>query len=552
VTAGTDLTGGGTSGTVTLNVDTTKVPTLGASSNVFTGSITASAFAGNGANVTNVNAAELGGLLPAAFQPAGSYAVTTGANSFAGTQTVASGDVAVSSGNLDLPQTTAATTGVVTLGGIAFLHACCSASQYNTFVGLSAGNFTTSSYGGNTAIGYEALYADTTGGGNTASGYQALYSNTLGGGNTASGYYALYSNTTGVYNIASGFNALYSNTTGSYNVASGYQALVSNTTGSDNVASGLNALAENSTGSNNTAIGDTALTYNCHVVSTGCTANYNTALGYQAGGNWPAYVNETGSNNTFIGANSGPGSTALTNATAIGANAPVSESNALVLGSINGVNGAAASVDVGIGTATPGQALDVVGNIRASGCVYYNGGSVGTCASDRRLKTNIQAFPPVLERLVRLQPVQFDWRRSNPPEYRFGPGRNSGLIAQEVEKVFPEMVSIDAEGFKQVNYSELPYLMLQAIRELKAENDTLRAQVEELRGKDAKVSELTRQVEELQAAQQQIATLGARLAQLQARTAKARPKTLPAYSGVKGTSACTPTPSSRTLAKVQF
>jgi hypothetical protein len=164
-------------------------------------------------------------------------------------------------------------------------------------------------------------------------------------------------------------------------------------------------------------------------------------------------------------------------------------------------------VDVGIGTATPGQALDVVGNIRASGCVYYNGGSIGTCASDRGLKTNIQAFPPVLEKLARLQPVQFDWRASNPPEYRFGPGRNSGLIAQEVEKVFPELVSADAKGFKQVNYSELPYLMLQAIRELKAENDRLRGQVEEL-----------------EKAQRQMATLEARLAQVEARTERLQPR----------------------------
>ena len=72
VTAGTDLTGGGTGGTPTLNLDTTKVPQL-SGNNSFTGnqsvsgSLTATSFSGNGASVTNVNAIQLGGLAPAAF-----------------------------------------------------------------------------------------------------------------------------------------------------------------------------------------------------------------------------------------------------------------------------------------------------------------------------------------------------------------------------------------------------------------------------------------------------------------------------------------------------
>jgi hypothetical protein len=59
VTAGTDLTGGGTTGTVTLNLDTTKVPTLAATSNTFTGSVAATSFAGSGAGLTNLTAANI-------------------------------------------------------------------------------------------------------------------------------------------------------------------------------------------------------------------------------------------------------------------------------------------------------------------------------------------------------------------------------------------------------------------------------------------------------------------------------------------------------------
>src|SRR5208282_3836918 len=67
VTAGTDLTGGGTSGKVTLNLDTTQVPTLGAASNTFTGAIAAGSFKGDGSGLTKVNANKLGGVLAANY-----------------------------------------------------------------------------------------------------------------------------------------------------------------------------------------------------------------------------------------------------------------------------------------------------------------------------------------------------------------------------------------------------------------------------------------------------------------------------------------------------
>jgi len=124
-------------------------------------------------------------------------------------------------------------------------------------------------------------------------------------------------------------------------------------------------------------------------------------------------------------------------------------------------------------------AVESSADVDAAGCVVASGNVLGgTCKSDVRLKKNIQPFAHVLERVSRLQPVSFNWRAE---EYsneltrsQLSTGKASGLIAQDVEKVFPEMVSIDKQGFKQVNYSELPYLMLQAIRELKAENDDLK------------------------------------------------------------------------------
>lgn len=164
------------------------------------------------------------------------------------------------------------------------------------------------------------------------------------------------------------------------------------------------------------------------------------------------------------------------------------------------------SFRVRTGAPTPADALtvDQNQNVAIKGCLSNFGGSVlaGTCSSDARLKTNILPFAPVLDRLVKLQPVHFDWRTSEYPEYHFGSGRNSGLLAQEVEKVFPEMVTADARGFKMVNYSELPYLTLAAIRELKSENDSLRGQL----------AERQRELEELR---RQVGGLGTRLARLE-------------------------------------
>jgi hypothetical protein len=294
--------------------------------------------------VPNLNADLLDGAHASAFQPAGAYA-TLGTNIFTTTQTISSGDLSVSSGNILLPQTTGGSTGVVKMGGYQFMHACCSADQRNTFVGKYAGNYgTTGSY--NTGTGYGALAYTSSGSFNTASGYSALFWNTTGDGNTASGYQALSANSSGTYNTASGWLALVNNTKGNFNTATGHYALYSNASGSYNTAGGAGALD-----------------VNCSGVSSDCPGNYNTALGYYAGvttddGN----ANVTGANNTFLGAYSGPGtSTQLDNATTIGANAVVGQSNAIVLGSINGVNGATASVNVGIGTQAPTTTLQVAG-----------------------------------------------------------------------------------------------------------------------------------------------------------------------------------------------
>jgi hypothetical protein len=178
---------------------------------------------------------------------------------------------------------------------------------YNTAVGYLAGAAVTTGVN-NTLIGGLAGDAITTASNNTAVGYSALTTNTTGDGQ-AFGAYALFSNTTGSNNTALGGTALYANTTGVNNLAAGLSSLRYNTTGGYNVALGANALNENTTASNNTAVGYQAGYSN----TTGTGSVYN---GYQSGynvtvGSYNTFTgdasgyNTTGGSNTFIGQGAG-------------------------------------------------------------------------------------------------------------------------------------------------------------------------------------------------------------------------------------------------------
>ena len=130
---------------------------------------------------------------------------------------------------------------------------------------------------------------------------------------------------------------------------------------------------------------------------------------------------------------------------------------------------------MGIGTTNPADALQVNGDVRVLNCVRNSAGTqiAGTCASDERFKKAITSFPNLLDRVARLRPVHYFWRADEFPARSWGPGQSYGLVAQEVEAVMPDMVETTADGYKAVNYSKLPLVLLQAVRELKAANDAL-------------------------------------------------------------------------------
>lgn len=138
---------------------------------------------------------------------------------------------------------------------------------------------------------------------------------------------------------------------------------------------------------------------------------------------------------------------------------------------------------VGIGVETPINLLDVAGDIRIgtgmTGCVRDRDATIltGACSSDARFKRDVVSFEPMLNKVAALRPVHFYWRADEFPSRGFGARQSYGLMAQEVEEVLPELVTTDAEGYRAVNYSKLPLLSIQAIKDLKTENDELKARL---------------------------------------------------------------------------
>jgi len=136
-----------------------------------------------------------------------------------------------------------------------------------------------------------------------------------------------------------------------------------------------------------------------------------------------------------------------------------------------------ASGNVGIGDAAPDDRLDVVGDLDVtSGCIQIDDGTAlhGTCASDARLKENIQYFEDgSLDLISQLKPASFEWREDM-FDISGSKGQSVGFIAQDFEKVFPYLV-LEKNGFKYILLNnEIDMHLIQAIKELKTENDALK------------------------------------------------------------------------------
>jgi hypothetical protein len=318
--------------------------------------------------------------------------------------------------------------------------------------------------GGNTAEGKDALLSLTTGTYNTATGFLSLKSNTTGKFNTAIGAGTLLFNTAD-QNTATGAGALLSNTTGSDNTAVGESTLFSNTTGAFNTAVGAGVLLTNTTGNANTALGSDALSSNT-------TANNNTAIGEDA-----LNSNATGSGNTVVGFNSGFAVTTANNVICIGASvAGANVNDSCYIGSIFGQTSSA-------GTA-----------------VFINSdGKLGTATSSRRFKEGIKPMDHTSEALFGLKPVTFHYKK----EIDSAGTSQLGLVAEDVEKINPDLVVRDKEGKPySVRYDQVNAMLLNEFLKEHRKVEQLAATVEQQR-KDFQAT-IAHEREEMKAAVAQL------------------------------------------------
>jgi len=315
----------------------------------------------------------------------------------------------------------------------------------------------------------------------TAAGDHALQALTLGLGNTALGTFSMFSVTTGNFNTAVGAGALDLNTADS-NTATGAAALLLNTTGTENTANGTAALEFNDSGSFNTAVGTFAL-FNS-------TASRNTAIGREA-----LFNNTTGDENTAVGTSGFGGGPALFSNTtgrfntAVGLNALLNAtgSNNVALGS-NAGNQADGSGNVYIGYNIGGSSGEsntcyiksIFGQTNNLGSAVFidANNKLGTLTSSKRFKEEIKPMDKVSEALFALKPVTFRYKKEIDPAGT----PQLGLVAEEVEKVNPDLVVRDKEGKPySVRYDQVNAMLLNEFLKEHRKNEEQEKTIAELK-----------------------------------------------------------------------
>ena len=286
---------------------------------------------------------------------------------------------------------------------------------------------------GNTAVGTQALLKLTDGEQNTAVGFRTLLENNRGERNTAVGFGALFANTTGLRNTATGCQALSKIVgSGNRNTANGYRALF--------LLSGARSF--------NAATGSVAL-------SQLTSGNVNIAVGSRAG-----FYLTRGNNNIYIGH---PGGVVEDFAIRIG----VPQHRGTFVTGISGARVTGEPVSVG------------------------TDGKLGIMPSSQRFKDQIKPMGNASEAILALEPVTFRYKKEVDPEN----APQFGLVAEEVEKVDPDLVVRDKEGKPfSVRYEQVNAMLL---------NEFLKAQ-HELEQQEATIAEQQKQIEALTAGLQKV------------------------------------------------
>jgi hypothetical protein len=381
--------------------------------------------------------------------------------------------------------------------------------KQNIFIGMGAGYYNdTASY--NVAIGTDAGYNnmgkagvfmgnfagyDNLGNYNVLIGNNAGQATTTGEKNVILGSDAGYDNTTGTYNTFIGNLTGSSNVTGGYNLYAGSEAGYASTAGEHNVYLG-NIAGTTATGSYNTIVGNAA--------GKVITANFNTMVGHMAGyatasgkgnaffGHESGHDNISGEYNTIIGPAAGYTNTTGSNNVFIGHWAGYNETGSDKLYIDNfGSNSTGALIYgdfyndylrfnayVGINSApTTSYRLYVTGSAYATIGWYY--------PSDIRLKQNVRSMDGdgVIDKVRDMAVIEYNYKEEV-TKGEIDPGTKFiGVIAQDIEKSFPEAVKTDENGYKAVSLNALTAILLQAVKDQQKQIDELKKEVEELKKK---------------------------------------------------------------------
>jgi len=330
--------------------------------------------------------------------------------------------------------------------------------------------------GNNTAEGTNALFNLTTGVWNSAVGFRALYKNTAGIRNVAVGYQALYNDNgpsggyyDGFANVAVGANALFNNTIGNSNVAIGDFALYDNITGSNNIAIGSFAL-RHFNGSGNTVVGD-SFASDQNNVSVGRLPVIDPKHGRIFDGVLTAYINAQ--NDVYVGsvADQGPGGTFYT-------------STVHILAQHDIYVGTPQTERVHITATDAVYTGAVYGNPIAGSVVTINSdGQLGVAPSSKRFKKEIKSMDEASEAILGLRPVTFRYKPEIDPQGT----PQFGLVAEEVEKVNPNLVARDAKGeVYTVRYDAVNAMLLNEFLKEHRKVDEQQATIAELKSSVAR------------------------------------------------------------------
>lgn len=416
-------------------------------------------------------------------------------------------------------------------------------SLYNTALGSYALN-SIQTKGKNTAIGNQALTltSDGTellhGTENTAVGFGALKTNTIGYFNHAFGSNALGFLQTGVANVAIGTNALSNNTIGSSNIAIGHLAATgkhsgsssniaigsntlqfsgqssnniaigkssqfSNTTGNSNISIGTEALQNNSSGSGNIAIGNEAgqnetgnnKLYIANNASTpflyGDLTTGNVAFNIQNTDNFFQIHNPSSVSNNFIHLTNPISGTSASDGLEIGMTGNLTfsyfyqnENTDLYIGTNNG--GSYLFLAKGTGTKFGVGMQPTTNTLEVNGTASKTVAGSFIANSDQRLKKNIKPLEStkILNKVLQMQGVTYEWNDTK-TGYERPNGTQTGFIAQDIEKIWPEKIKKDAQGYLMTAYSDYDPMFVEAIKALyqkiqKLENENQKLKEEKI------------------------------------------------------------------------